>query len=222
MTTSYVVLTPPSVEPVSLADVKAFARVDFDDEDTVIAGLIVDARQEAEKITKRALAPQTIRAIIRPDPMAEGVLSGPVEHPTDPWVLAERVTAIPYGFYGPSFKLPMPPAITMSVVEYQLTPFDDDGGGSNTIWTTLTPLNTDGNANYRLDIETDPSTIYLRSPLAATRFRFTYTTGYSGMLPGNLATLIKRLATYWYNNREDAEVPQTLIDGFAKYRVWEL
>ncbi len=221
MTTSYIVLTPPSAEPLSLADAKAFMRVDYGDEDTLIEQLITDARQEAEKITNRALASQTIRAIIKPDATAEGSLSGPVDHPTDPWVLAERVTAIPYGFYGPSFKLPMSPVNTMSIVEYQLTPFDDDSSGS-TIWTTLTPTNNIGNANYRLDTETDPSTIYLRSPLAATRFRLTYTAGYSGSLPGHLMTLLKRLVSHWYNNREDAEVPQSITDAFARYRIWEL
>ncbi|HEX3640196.1 MAG TPA: head-tail connector protein [Ktedonobacteraceae bacterium] len=222
MTTSYTVLALPSIEPLALSDAKKYLRVDYDDEDDVIAELIVDARKEAEKITNRSLALQTVRAIIRPDAIAEGSLSGPVDHPTDPWVLAERVTAIPYGFYGPSFKLPMSPAIAMSVVEYQLTPFDDDGGETSTIWTMLDPANDNGAANYRLDVETDPSTIYVRAPLAATRFRFTYTTGYSGMLPGNLNTLIKRLVGYWFNNREEAEVPQTLIDGIARYRIWEL
>ena len=220
MTTSYTVLTPPSIEPLSLSDAKKFLRVDYDDEDDVIAELIIDARREAEKITNRALASQTIRAILQPDAMSAGVLSGPVESPTDPWVVAERVTAIPYGFYGSSFKLPMSPAISITTIEYQLTPFDDDGG--STIWATLAPTNASGNANYRLDIETDPSTIYLQAPLAATRFRITYSAGYANALPGNMMTLLKRLVSHWYNNREDAEIPENLVCAFARYRVWEL
>jgi gp6-like head-tail connector protein len=221
MTVSYTILTPVQAEPISLSDAKKWLRVDFDEDDQTIAELIIDARRYAENILQRSLAPQTLRAIIKPDAIAEGNLSGPVDHPTDPWVLAERVTAIPYGFYGPSFPLPMPPVTAISVVEYQLTPFDDDGGGSSTIWKTLDPTNSNGNANWRLDTEMDPSVVYLRTPLAATRFRITYTSGYAA-LPFDIRRNILSLIGFWYLNREGQNVPAEIDMKFARKRVFTL
>lgn len=59
MRKSVVLITPPASEPVTLAEVKSWARIDSDDENTLITSLIVAARQEAEKYLKRALITQT-------------------------------------------------------------------------------------------------------------------------------------------------------------------
>lgn len=53
------VVTAPTVEPVTLADAKLHARIDGSDEDDLIEQMIVAARQNAEHITERALAPTT-------------------------------------------------------------------------------------------------------------------------------------------------------------------
>jgi hypothetical protein len=218
MPVSYLVLNEPSVEPLSLADAKTFMRVDFDDEDTLIAQLIVDARREAEKIQKRALSTQTIQATIEPDPMPTGSLSGPVGVPFDSWRLAERPDVPLFGNALVGLKMPMTPVQTLTTVEYQLTKMDVPE------WTELTALDDEGNANYRLDQNVDPNKLNIFTILAATRYRLTYVAGYtaSQFLPGNTLTLLKRLVSHWYNNREDAEVPQNIIDAFARYRVWEL
>jgi uncharacterized phiE125 gp8 family phage protein len=53
-------ITPPVDEPVTLADVKVQARVDGTNRDDVsIAGLLVAARRQVEKLTNRSLLPQT-------------------------------------------------------------------------------------------------------------------------------------------------------------------
>jgi uncharacterized phiE125 gp8 family phage protein len=60
---SSILLTPPAVEPISLADAKAFLRIDHADDDAVIAALIASARSQVEAGTRRALIAQTWRLL---------------------------------------------------------------------------------------------------------------------------------------------------------------
>lgn len=52
-------ITPPTVEPITLAQAKLHLRVDFSDDDALITGLITAARQYCEKRTNRAFFTQT-------------------------------------------------------------------------------------------------------------------------------------------------------------------
>lgn len=54
-----VLVTAPAVEPVLLADVKAFLKVDASDEDSLISTLIATARRMAEEYTRRSFLTQT-------------------------------------------------------------------------------------------------------------------------------------------------------------------
>ena len=54
------VTTAPSVEPITVTELKTFARIDGSDEDTLLSGFIAGARQACEKYLKRALIEQTI------------------------------------------------------------------------------------------------------------------------------------------------------------------
>jgi len=80
---SVVVVTAPSVEPITLTQAKVHLRVDDDSSDDLITALIVAARQYAEKYTNRAFITQTLRAyfdnftpVIRlPRPLLQSVTS---------------------------------------------------------------------------------------------------------------------------------------------------
>ena len=50
---SAILLTAPAAEPWSVADAKAFLRVEHDDDDAIIAALIAAARNHVEALTRR-------------------------------------------------------------------------------------------------------------------------------------------------------------------------
>jgi uncharacterized phiE125 gp8 family phage protein len=60
---SAILLTPPAFEPVPLADMKLFLRIEHDDDDDVIAALIAAARVHVEAQTRRALLAQSWRLV---------------------------------------------------------------------------------------------------------------------------------------------------------------
>jgi uncharacterized phiE125 gp8 family phage protein len=54
-----VLVTGPALDPVSVAEAKAHCRVDSTDDDGLIAGYVLAARQHVEQVTGRALITQT-------------------------------------------------------------------------------------------------------------------------------------------------------------------
>jgi uncharacterized phiE125 gp8 family phage protein len=53
-------LSAPTVEPVSVAEVKLHSRIGIDTDDSLISIYISAARQQAEQLTGRSLAPRTM------------------------------------------------------------------------------------------------------------------------------------------------------------------
>lgn len=73
------VVSPPSVEPVTLAEAKAHLRVDSADEDALITRLIVAAREQCEQELDRSLAQQTLQLMLDAFPAGALLLPrGPV------------------------------------------------------------------------------------------------------------------------------------------------
>ena len=70
-------ITPPALEPVSLAEVKAHLRLTGADDDDYLAAMITAARIQVETATRRVLIDQTWR-IFRDDWPASGLLDLPV------------------------------------------------------------------------------------------------------------------------------------------------
>jgi uncharacterized phiE125 gp8 family phage protein len=67
-------LIPPSSEPVSLAQARAFLRIGTDGDDSVLASLITACREALEARTGRALVTRTMRQhFIGPRPLPTGL-----------------------------------------------------------------------------------------------------------------------------------------------------
>ena len=58
------VITPPTVEPVSVETAKAFLRIDGTADDALLAVLVPAAREKGEQITRRAFTTQTLEMMV--------------------------------------------------------------------------------------------------------------------------------------------------------------
>lgn len=61
---SFCLVTPPAVEPLTLAEAKTYLRVDTTDDDALIGALIVSARMMVEQRTQRVLITQGWRMVM--------------------------------------------------------------------------------------------------------------------------------------------------------------
>ena len=79
---TYKLITPPSEEPLALAEAKSHLRVENTDDDALITALIVAAREQAESITARALCTQTWELVLDAFPEACVLRHSPVQSVT--------------------------------------------------------------------------------------------------------------------------------------------
>jgi uncharacterized phiE125 gp8 family phage protein len=122
-------VTPPAEEPVSLIEAKLHLRVDFDEDDTLIASLIAAARQAAETLTGRQFITARWRQVLDcfPGPSLIGVPAG-------------RAFSLP----GHAILLPKAPVQSVVSIDYL-----DMGAMSQ----TMLP------ANYTVDTACEPARI---------------------------------------------------------------
>jgi uncharacterized phiE125 gp8 family phage protein len=118
------VVTPPAAEPLDRATVKAHLRVDIDDDDALIDGLISASREVAESRTGRALMPQTLALYLDefPPSLRSGSLeriqfADPIRLPRPP---IQSVTSITYTDYTNTVN-------TMAPTDYQVDTTSEPG-----------------------------------------------------------------------------------------------
>lgn len=173
-------------EPVTLAEAKAHMKIDVNDENDLIASLIVAARIQAEQITRRTIVKKTLKASF------DGSFGGEL-----PWWDGTREGAL-VEFQSSFLELPYPPAI--SVQEVGL--FDDSD-----VKTVALP------STYIVDTSSQdlPGRLVLRRgcvwPVALrviNGMEVNYTAGYEdGSVPSALKTAVMMLATALYQTRGD-------------------
>lgn len=85
---TFFLTAPPAAEPLTLAEAKAFLRLDTEDEDDLVSTLITAARIHVESFTGRALIAQGWRLVLDDWP-ADGVVPLPVS----PLIALTAITA---------------------------------------------------------------------------------------------------------------------------------
>jgi hypothetical protein len=132
-------VTPPTIEPVSVADAKKHSRIFINEDDALIAGYIQVARLRAENITHRAFLKQQWRFALQTWP--------------------GRTIALGYREGGPDFywrnnyfSLPRPPLISVDEFVYYDT--------TNTQY-SMTPGYSNTVGNYFVDFDHEPMRIAL-------------------------------------------------------------
>jgi uncharacterized phiE125 gp8 family phage protein len=173
-------VTPPACEPVTVAELREWCRVDGAAHDAVLAGLAAAARDLVEKLTGRALVTQTWRLSL------DGF----------PWPGGWQVIRNPSVWPDPhTIRVPKAPLQSVASVTY---------------YDMADALQTLSPAVYDVDAASDPGrvTLALGKTWPVTRpkpgaVRVTFVCGYGPLaVPESVKTAIKLTAAQWFENRE--------------------
>ncbi len=212
------VTVPVSVEPVGLGDLRStntgsYLRVDFTDDDTVLSALISQCRADAERMTGKAFAPQTIQAMWTMPQINAGSLSGfKLLYDQDFYQYNESLGANPFSPAPLMLTLPMPPLTAVSLFEYRITVFN--------AWQTW-PALVNGVPNYVVDTLPIPGVVLLQYPPPAYQYRLTYTCGYT-TLPPELKLMLLQYIAWKYENRLGEDKGDELRNIFLGRKSWVL
>jgi uncharacterized phiE125 gp8 family phage protein len=212
-----VVETPPSVEPVLLADAKTFCRVDASDtqDDLLITGLIQAAREYCETFTRRTLINTGFVQYLDWFPFYDyyGNITGyPNSGQSGRYLTSEWN-------HSQQIKLYNPPCVSVDHISYT---------DANGVAQTLNPYDFNTNpTGFYIDKASEPARIFPAPGLSWPTSLLTvpncvgihFTAGYgtdASAVPQSILTAIKQLVAYWYENRESStelnlkEAPQAV------------
>lgn len=214
----YVLATPPAVEPISTAEAKAHLRVDTSDDDSLIDGLVIAARETAENILNRALITQTWQLVLDAFPSGSRVLSR-----FPPTTVVQPYTAMSPWYLSGGFKVPFPPLQSVSSITY----IDQEGSPG-----TVT------SSDYIVDTAHEPGRVFLKygaswpsvtlQPAAGVTIE--YVAGY-GDAAADVPQAIKQamflIMGHLYENRESVvvgtiakEIPLGAMSLLWNYRIF--
>ncbi len=214
----WAVTVPPTVEPVQLSDLRStgtgsYLRVDFTDDDSVLLYLIQQCRADAERMTGKAFAPQTIQAMwTMPQLSGNSLSADKLLYDQDFYQYNESLGANPYSPAPFILTLPMPPLVAVSLFEYRINAFAS--------WQTW-PATVSGIANYIVETLPIPGLVYLQYPPPAYQYRLTYTCGYS-TLPPEMKLMLMQYIAWKYENRVGEDKSDELRNIFLGRKSWVL
>jgi uncharacterized phiE125 gp8 family phage protein len=191
-------ITGPATEPVTLAEAKDHCRIAIADDDGLLAGYILAARNHLEQITGRAFLTQTLDASFDDD---------------WPWILDLDTRR-----HCRLIELMKAPVQSVSAITYV-----DSAGVTQTLASNQYVVDTSstiGNVYPAYGVSW-PS---VRLQRAAITVRFV--AGWSSNFPDSLRQALLLLIGHWYENREHvvigqapSELPMSIASLIAPYRV---
>ncbi len=210
MYSSLRVVQPPTVEPLSLADARKHLRVDYTDDDDLIAQLITTARMLVEQHLGRVLITQTLLWTMSQDPPSGALPLLPM-----PLLVLPVILSAPQVMNGP-LELPRCPVQSVTSVAQAAT----DG--------TVTTLV--AGTDYIPDLALDPARIRLQwanVPRYMQHLQVTFVAGYGAdgtAVPAPLIAAIKLWLAFLYEQRGDTantagDPPRAIEWLLAPYKV---
>jgi uncharacterized phiE125 gp8 family phage protein len=172
-----VTITPPASEVLTLDEVKTHLKVDYTDDDDLINGLIVAAREYAEKFCNRKFISQTLRLSI--DNFYD-------------WYSVDNSLSVPWYQF---LRIPYPPVTSVTQIQYK-----DVSGNWQTLSSSIyqTDLISEPARIYHAYNQGFP--IVQQVPQA---IQITFVAGYanSAAVPSSIKAGMKLLIGHWYDNR---------------------
>ena len=199
-----VLVTAPTVEPVSLDEAKALCRIDTTADDVLVSGLITAARKYGEVCTRRQFCTATWKMSL------DSFYTGPVSGAYDDLRLSQpqAIGATPFGSPGyrwlTSIRIPVPPLQSVTTLTYV-----DTNGVTQTLDPTLYIVDANSETGRITPAFSTPWP-YTRSVINAVNITFVAGYAYSPSTPGTpvppwwweyVRTAILMTVDAWYNNR---------------------
>jgi hypothetical protein len=201
-----------TLEPITLAEAKAHARIEFPDDDALVAGLITAARRYAETALREALLTQQWILYLDSFPSAGGYYNRAIRE------IWPSLGGLPsgLGFYPgliPNstgvIDIPLPPLISIDSVKYY-----DFAGVLQTV--NASTYNTSLGVQGR--IQPQYSTVWPISRPTIDSVQVTFTAGYgatAAVIPDNVKAAIKMYISHLYENREAVQQGQFMVVPMA-------
>lgn len=204
-------ITAPNGEPLGVAEVKDYLRVEHTDDDALIADLIVAARQACENFTRRALITQTWQWIADAFPRKKNVTN-------EPWWDGVKDGPITLVDEGKNFiEIPEPPLQSVT----HLKAYHQDAS-----------ITTVASSKYLVDTASEPGRLVLNigeiwpvSLRRANGVELQFVCGYGAAgssVPDGILRGMRVAIAAWYDARAAGEVPEPAKAAWRPYRIERL
>jgi hypothetical protein len=192
-------ITPPTVEPVTLAEAKLHARIEYSDDDALVTSLITAARRYCETAIRAAFITQTWTLMLDSFPSAGGYYNRAIRE------IWPSLGGLPsgLGFYPgliPNstgvIDIPLPPLQSITSVKY----YDFIG-----VLQTVDPTTYNVSLGTPGRIQPQYSKVWPISRPTIDCVQITFVCGQGAAeanVSPNVQTAIKMLVAHWYENRE--------------------